>query len=137
MVVATYHLASPGKRGSYTARNAGAIDLSSASYSAANETVTLTPTKPFALTKPVRLVVYASGPNGLRDTHGRFINGGKNVVVFPKPGPVIHIAQSAEADSRTVLMPTPAAIDALLERNDLTGLRHHLGPLRDQRSVLI
>ena len=36
--------------------------------SSPNETVALAPPKPFALSKPVELVVYASGPNGLRDT---------------------------------------------------------------------
>ncbi len=129
----TYHLATPGKGGSYTAKNAGVINLKSASYNPAINIVTLTPARPFALSKPVELVVYASGPNGLRDTLGRYINGGKDVVVFPTPGRVIHIAQSAGTDTRTVL--TPAAIDALLERDDLAGLRHNLIVRRDDDSV--
>ncbi len=41
----------------YTATNAGVINLKSGSYNPAKHTVALTPTKPFALTKPVELVV--------------------------------------------------------------------------------
>jgi hypothetical protein len=63
--IGTYHLVTPGKGGSYAAKNAGVINLKSASYNPIDNTVTLTPAKPFALTKPVQLVVYASGPNGL------------------------------------------------------------------------
>jgi RHS repeat-associated protein len=131
----TYRLATPGKGGSYTAKNAGLIKLKSASYNAVSDTVILTPAKPFTLNKPVQLVVYASGPNGLQDTHGRFINNGKNVVVLPTPGPVIHVAQSAGTD--TQIVPTPAAIDALLERDHLADLRHRLGAPREQRPILI
>ncbi|MGO9465132.1 MAG: Ig-like domain-containing protein, partial [Isosphaeraceae bacterium] len=97
----TYHLATPGKGGSYTAKNAGVIKLNSASYNPASDTVILTPAKPFASTEPVQLVVYASGPNGLQDTHGRYINGGKRLVVFPTPGRVIDLApRSGESLSR-------------------------------------
>ncbi len=125
----TYHLATPGKGGSYTAKNAVVINLKSASYNPAINMVTLTPAKPFASTKPVELVVYASGPNGLQDTHGRFINGGKNAVVFPTPGPVIHIEVSPETNTRTA--PTPAAVNALLEQDSLIPRRRSLGLLRD------
>jgi len=116
----TYHLATAGDGGSYTAKSAGVINLKSASYNPTDDTVTLTPAKPFALTKPVQVVVYTSGPNGLQDTHRRFINGGKNLVVFPTPGLVMRIEQSAGTDTRT--LPTPAAIDSLLERDDLAVL---------------
>ncbi len=55
--VATYRLVLPGKRGSFMAKNAKAIGLRSAVFNAANNEVTLTPKKPFALTKPVQLTV--------------------------------------------------------------------------------
>ncbi len=58
--IGTFHLATPGKGGSYTAKNAGVIKLKSAVYTSGNDTVALTPTKPFALTKPVQLVIYGT-----------------------------------------------------------------------------
>jgi hypothetical protein len=78
----TFHLATPGRRGSYSARNAGTIALESAAYDSPSNTVVLTPSKPFTLTKPVELVVYASGPDGLQDSFGRYVNGGTNAVAI-------------------------------------------------------
>jgi hypothetical protein len=37
--------------------------------------VTLTPIKPFALTKPVQLAVNGETPSGLQDSAGRLIDG--------------------------------------------------------------
>ncbi len=74
-------------------------------------------------------MVYASGPNGLQDAFGRHVNGSKNVVLFPAPGRVIHIEQSAGAGTRTV--PTPAAIDALLELGSQTAAHRPAGRLRE------
>src|SRR5262249_51377032 len=54
---AEYRLASAGKNGSFTARNARRIKIRSAVYNGTTDTVTLTPKKPFALTKPVQLQV--------------------------------------------------------------------------------
>jgi hypothetical protein len=79
----------------------------------------VTPAKAFALTKPVELVIYARGRSGLQDAHGRFINGGKNVVLFPTPGSVIQIDQSTGTATRT--LPSPAAVDALRKREELVG----------------
>ena len=59
-----YRLATAGKNGSFTAKNAKVIKLKSAVYSGSSNTVALTPTKPFALTKPVQLLVYATGAFG-------------------------------------------------------------------------
>jgi hypothetical protein len=73
--VATYRLALPGKRGSFTAKNATVIKLKSAVYTGGLDAVTLTPKKPFALTKPVQLVVDGQPPAGLQDTLGRLIDG--------------------------------------------------------------
>jgi hypothetical protein len=111
----TYRLATPGKGGSYTAKNAPVIKLESAKYNPIIHEVILTPVAPFATSKPPELVTYASGPNGLKDSQGRYINNGKNVVVIPKPEPMIHIEGSPATDTRTV--PDSAAIDALLERD--------------------
>src|SRR5262249_1413164 len=54
---ATYRLAMPGKKGSFTAKNAKVVKLKTEVYSAALHRVTLTPKKPFALTKAVQLRV--------------------------------------------------------------------------------
>jgi subtilisin-like proprotein convertase family protein len=72
---AIYHLANPGKGGSYTAKNAKVIRLSSASYNAANDTVTLVPRKAFAVAKKPQLIVYGQD---LQDSLGRPIDGGDN-----------------------------------------------------------
>jgi hypothetical protein len=76
--LATYQLTAAGRKGSFTARNAKHINLRSAVYDAANNTVTLTPRKAFSPSKPVLLVIDGAPPSGLLDTFGRFIDGGKN-----------------------------------------------------------
>ena len=73
--VGTYRLAMPGKKGSFTAKNAKVIKLNSAAYIASLNEVTLTPKKPFALTKPVQVQVNGSPPSGLQDSEGRLIDG--------------------------------------------------------------
>ena len=73
--VAIYRLVLPGKRGSFTAKNARAIGLRSAVINAGNTEVTLTPKRPFALTKPVQLTVNGEPPSGLEDSEGRLIDG--------------------------------------------------------------
>ena len=88
--IGLYRLATPGKHGSFTARNAGIIKLRSAVYSAADDTVTLTPKKAFALSKPVQLRINGKPPSGLQDSFGRFIDGGNNAVaVLAKSGVTI------------------------------------------------
>jgi hypothetical protein len=70
-----YRLASPGKKGSYTAKNAKVLQLKSATYSAEKLAVVLIPRKPFALTKPVQLSINGLAPAGLEDSVGRLIDG--------------------------------------------------------------
>ncbi len=70
----TYRLAYPGKKGSFTAKNAVKIKLKSAVVDAADNMVTLTPKKAFALGKPVQLQVSGS----LEDSIGRLIDGDDN-----------------------------------------------------------
>jgi hypothetical protein len=73
--VATYRLLVAGKKGSFTARNAKVVRLRSAVLNMAANQVTLTPSKPFALSKPVELVVSGESPSGLQDIEGRLIDG--------------------------------------------------------------
>jgi len=73
-----YRLATPGKHGSFTAKNAGIIRLRAAAYNAANKTAMLTPKKPFSLVKPVQLSINGSPPSGLQDSFGRLIDGDHN-----------------------------------------------------------
>jgi hypothetical protein len=72
---AIYHLATPGTGGSSSARNAGTIDLLSAVYDAAADTVTLTLKKPYSLSRPIKLTISGTPPAGLRDSFGRLIDG--------------------------------------------------------------
>jgi plastocyanin len=76
--VATYRLTLAGLRGSFTADNAKTLDLRSASYNAATNTVVLIPRRPFTLAKPARLVVDGVLPSGLQDRFGRLIDGNRD-----------------------------------------------------------
>ncbi len=66
----TYRLATAGKKGSFTARNAMVLKLKSAVYT--TDAVTLTLRKAFALAKPVELVVNGQS---LEDSSGQLIDG--------------------------------------------------------------
>jgi hypothetical protein len=90
---ATYRLASAGGKGSFTARNAKLIKLCSVVFAAATDTVTLTRRAPFALSKPVQLIINGTLPAGLQDALGRLIDGdrdgqpgGNTVVGFRRSG---------------------------------------------------
>jgi hypothetical protein len=76
--VATYRLATAGKKGSFDAKNAGIIKLKSAALRGANNIVTLTPKKAFALTKTIQFRVNGLSPSGLQDGFGRLIDGDHN-----------------------------------------------------------
>jgi hypothetical protein len=73
-----YRLVTPGKHGSFTAKNAGSVKLGSAAYDAASDSVTLTPKRAFSLSKPVELTINGDPPSGLQDTFGRLIDGDGN-----------------------------------------------------------
>ena len=88
-----YILKTPGKKNSFTAKNAKTIKLKSARYTPASNEVVLTPKAAFALSKPVQLTVEGTGPSGLRDSLGRFIDGnddsqagGNRVVIITRKG---------------------------------------------------
>jgi hypothetical protein len=75
---AIYRLATAGKKGSYTAKNAAVIKLKCAVYTGSNDTVVLSAKKPFALSKPVQLLIDGLAPSGLQDIYGRLIDGDHN-----------------------------------------------------------
>jgi len=120
--LATYRLATAGKKGSFTAKNAQVIKLKSANYNPVANVVTLTPKKPFALTKPVQLLVDGVPPSGLQDSYGRYIDGGKNATaVLQRGGATITAILSTHSDRVQIV--DPYAADILLEREDMFALR--------------
>ncbi len=125
----TYRLANPGKGGSYTVKNATVITLNSAVYHSATDTAALTPVKPFAVTKPVQLLVYGTGATALKDSYGRPIDGGKNAIaILSKGGATIEaiaLGRSAGATGRL------AAVDAALESKHQRGHRQAIGDPAD------
>ena len=76
--VANYRLATANGKGSFTAKNSPVLKLRSAVFNPANDTVTLTPRKAFALTKPVELTINGTPPSGLQDSSGQLIDGDDN-----------------------------------------------------------
>jgi hypothetical protein len=115
----TYRLATAGKHGSFTAKNAVVIKLRKASYSAASETVTLTLRKALALKKPVQLVVNGTPPSGLQDTLGRFLDGGTSAVAILTKR---EVTIDAVAESRKNVVYTPAvALHLHAERSARPG----------------
>jgi hypothetical protein len=134
----TYRLATAGRHGSFTAKNARIIKLKSAVYNAGTDTVALFPRKPFALTKPVQVVVDGVPPAGLQDSLGRLIDGdhngraGGNAVAILSRGGV----------SRTALAPgfagvagglNAATVDALVELDAFAEVTPSHHRRRDQR----
>ena len=121
----TYRLVTPGTNGSFTAKNAGTIKLKSAVYNGSSVTVALTPTKAFALTKPVELVVYGTGASALQDAEGRLIDGdhsgaagGNAVVILSSSTAKAALAVPSTSASKNAKV---AAVDALMELNAFAG----------------
>ena len=83
-----YRLAIAGSKGSFTARNARLVVLKKPAYNTTDYTVTLSPVKPFALTRKAELVINGNRPKGLRDSQGNLIDGnddghpGGNAIIF-------------------------------------------------------
>jgi len=74
-----YQLAFPDKSGSYTGKSAVVVKLHSADCSAATNSVTLTPRKPFSLkARPLQLIIDGTSPSGLQDIVGRYLDGADN-----------------------------------------------------------
>jgi hypothetical protein len=132
--IGTYRLVTPGTNGSYSAKNAGTIKIASATYNAARHAVTLTPSKPFPLTKPVQLTVYGTGPRALQDAYGRDIDGDHNgkaggnaILILSRGGAVLDgvvVRRQLPIARRAALRRLePLAVDALLERIEISALR--------------
>ena len=101
-----------GKKGSFTAKNAKVIKLRSAVYNGAKDTVTLTVKKPFALKKPVQLLVDGVAPLGLQDNDGRFIDGNHD----GQPGGNAVALLNRSGATISALAAKTAAVDRLLSR---------------------
>jgi len=136
--IKTFHLATAGTKGSFTAKNAGIITLKSAVYSGSSNTVALTPKAPFALTKPVQLVVYGTGASGLRDAEGRLIDGDHNgtaggnaVAILSNRG--VKIDAVEQAQTKAAQRASAAVIDALLANGQLADLRRTARARREGR----
>jgi hypothetical protein len=132
-----YRLATPGKKGWYTAKNA-TINLRSAFYNPSTNPVALTPKKPFALTKPVQVQINGSAPSGLQDSYGRLIDGthngtpgGNAIAILGKNGVTVDAVELVRTHSQPTT--TAAVIDALLELGELVDLRHSLCAWREGR----
>ena len=135
--LATYRLATRGKKGSFTAKNAGTIKLKRTLYTASTETVALTPKKPFALTKPVQVLVYGSGSTAVQDAEGRDIDGDDNgttggnaIAILAKNGVTIESVVPARSSDKSA---TTSAIDALLASGELPGLKNASPARREGR----
>jgi hypothetical protein len=71
----SYHLAMAGKKVSFAARKATSVSMRLPSYNGNSDTVTLVPLQPFALTRPVQVVISGTSSTGLTDSQGRLIDG--------------------------------------------------------------
>jgi Ca2+-binding RTX toxin-like protein len=133
-LVGTYRLATPGAKHSYTAKNAGIIRLKSAMLNQANNTLTLTFKKPITITKPVQLLIYGTGADGLRDIDGRLIDGDHNgqpggnvTAILSRKSVAFNAIVHAEKQIRVRQAARSDAIDALLERGDMADHRTSRG----------
>ena len=105
--VATYRLVRAGKKGLFAAKNAMALKLKSAMINAADNAVTLTPRKAFALTmKNVELIVNGLSPGGLQDSSGQLIDGGRTGQ--PGGNAVVILSPSAPMAPRRPAPPPPS-----------------------------
>jgi subtilisin-like proprotein convertase family protein len=113
-----YSLVLAGKKGVFTGKSAKVIKLGSAVYNAANNTVTLTPKKRFALSKKVQLTVNGQAPKGLEDNYSRLIDGNHD----GQPGGNAVAILTAKGATVSAVTSVTAAIDALLEQGALAGV---------------
>ena len=121
----SYRLATAGRKGSFTAKNAGIIKLKSEKINATDDVVTLTPKKAFALSKPVQLQISGS----IQDGFGRFIDGDGNgqpggdaIAVIRKKG-VVTLASLALARSLGASNLEMAAVDVVLDQQMLDEMQ--------------
>ena len=122
-----YSLTTTRKRGEAAARHARAIKLLSAVYDAADDTVILTPSRPFASSQRVELRIGGGAPTTLEGSPGRHDSGhvkgrvGKSAIVLTsRRTPRAWPCPWGRPEAREAT--TPASVDALLERDQLVGL---------------
>ena len=84
--VAIYRLTVAGTHGSFTTKTARRIRPRSAIYAAALGQVTLILKAPLSFSRPIQLQVNGQAPSGLRDSSGRYINGGSNALAVLRRG---------------------------------------------------
>jgi hypothetical protein len=109
--VGFYRLKFPGPHGSFNSPFAKIIPLRSAHYEAADDSVTLTPRKPFDLTKVFQLRIDGRRGSGLKDASGRLIDGNNNgkpggnlEVVLWHPGVTFSEAEYQQDSQRTLTL---------------------------------
>jgi hypothetical protein len=123
---ATYQLIKQGKHRSFVATRATTITIKSASYDPTDNQVTLIPKKPFALSKPVEVLVEGEPPSGLQDAEGRLIDGNRD----GQPGgdaTAILSKGSPSLDAISTAGPSLAAanaVDVLVAQSAADGLVH-------------
>ncbi len=140
--VGTYRLAMPGKKNSFTAKNAKVIKLKSAVYNPSLNDVVLTPKKPFALTKPVQVQVEGLPPAGLQDGEGRLIDGnhdgvagGNAVAVLRSKGVTLSAVVATSAGEAPTFQAIAALTPDVAVTSDVTssaasaGSKHKSGPM--------
>ncbi len=120
---ASYRLIRQGKHGEFSATRRATIKVKSASYDAADGVVTLVPKKPFALSKPVEVLVVGQPPWVLSASRSRLIEGDGG----GRPGGEAAAVLSAggvapNTDSTTSAPATADAVDALIAQADAEGL---------------
>jgi hypothetical protein len=132
--LATYRLAAPGKKNSFTAKSAAIIKLKAARYNSSTNTVALTPRTPFSVSKPVQVLVYGTGPTALQDAEGRDIDGdrtgtagGNATAIIARKGVTINDRVSTQAGPNELPQRT-ALLDAVLALADLNTATIPFGP---------
>ena len=76
--LSNYRLATAGKGGSFTAKNAKTVKIKGASYNAATHTVTLVLSKAQRINGPTQLKVSGGPGSGLVSANGQFIDGNRD-----------------------------------------------------------
>ena len=119
--LATYRLATANGKGSFTAKNSPVVKLRSAVFNPANDTVTLTPKKAFALTKPVELTINGTALRACRTPpansstgrqwHGGLECGRRDPSHGVTLNPVAAAAKSPSFSAHPWLSPQPALRD--------------------------
>jgi hypothetical protein len=99
-----FQLKTPGKKNSFTAKNAKVLKLKSAAYNGTTWTVTLTPKVAFALTKSVQLTVNGQA---LQDDNGNGIDGANDGVAGSNFVAIINRSTPVEATATPTRTPAP------------------------------